>query len=361
MLVPPVPDRRPPMSNFRSANDVSGNPEESWIGSFREQLLDWFSTEAREYPWRGGSDPYAILVSELMLQQTQIATVLSKGYFQRWMEKFPDWQSLADAEEGEVLKVWEGLGYYSRARNLQRAARVVIGGHGGVFPRHWDQVLKIPGVGPYTAGAVLSIAYGLRFPVVDGNVARVLARVFALAEPVNGAAGSRRLRDWATLLVPPDRPGDFNAALMELGQRICRPANPECAACPLANLCRARHEGTIGDYPVKKPAPGVTRIVEHVVLARRAGKVFLCPETGSRRRGLWRLPESREEDVADLEELISFDYVITRYRVRLRVFAASPAWEPLRGGIPEGGWFSVSDPASWPALGSPYRKVLDRL
>lgn len=349
------------MTHFRPTTGDSGALEESWIVSFREQLLDWFSTEAREYPWRGVCDPYAILVSELMLQQTQIATVLSKGCFQRWMASFPDWRSLADASEDEILKIWEGLGYYSRARNLQRAARVVMGEHGGAFPREWEKALKIPGVGPYTAGAVLSIAYGLRFPVVDGNVARVLARVFTLDDPIDGAAGSRRLRAWATLLVPADRPGDFNAALMELGQRVCRPGKPDCAACPLHDLCRARNEATIGDYPIKKGGPGVTRIVENVVLVRRAGKVFLCPETGNRRRGLWRLPEFPGEVVADLEELLSFDYVITRYRVRLRVFEASPAWERLHDGMSEGEWFLVSDPASWPPLGAPYRKVLDSL
>lgn len=347
MDFPPLREPEPPLA-------------ECWKEAFRSRLLGWFSAGAREYPWRGVADPYAVLVSEAMLQQTQIATVLGRGYYVRWMELFPDWPTLASAREEEVLKAWEGLGYYSRARNLQRTARAIVECHGGSFPTGWEEAMSLPGVGRYTAGAVLSIACGLRFSVVDGNVARVLARVFALRDAVNGGVGARRLQAWADELVSPDRPGDFNAGLMELGQRICRPRKPDCSTCPLAGGCRAREDEEMEAFPVKKAAAKITRMEEAVVLCRRQGFVYLCQETGPRRRGLWRLPLIEGEAAADLTECFSFEYGITRYRVRLRVYLPAPGWrEPLPDG--EGaGWFPLADPSSWPPLGAPYRKALEK-
>ncbi len=153
-------------------------PEDSFVLRYQAALIQWFEKEGKTYPWRETEDPYPILVSELMLQQTQIATVLGKGYFQRWMIRFPTWHELAEAEEDDLLKTWEGLGYYNRARNLQKTARAVISGHAGEFPRDYDSILNLPGVGPYTAGAVMSFAFDQKAAIVDGNVIRVLSRMF---------------------------------------------------------------------------------------------------------------------------------------------------------------------------------------
>lgn len=348
------------MTDFPPLREPEPPLGEPWKEAFRTRLLGWFSRGAREYPWRGVGDPYAVLVSEAMLQQTRIATVLGRGYYVRWMERFPDWSSLADAGEEEVLKVWEGLGYYSRARNLQRTARAIVEGHGGNFPTGWEEALALPGVGRYTAGAVLSIACGLRFSVVDGNVARVLARVFALKDAVNGGPGARRLQAWADELVPPDRPGDFNAGLMELGQRVCLPRKPDCVACPLAGGCQARADGAVDAFPAKKPAAKITRTEEAVVLCRRQGLVYLCQESGPRRRGLWRLPPVEGDAAADLEEWFSFEYSITRFRVRLRVYLPAPGWREPRIAGEGGGWFPLADTSRWPPLGAPYLKALER-
>ena len=326
---------------------------------FRRALLGWFRTEARDYPWRRTTDPYAILVSEAMLQQTQIATVLGRGFYERWMRAFPGWEALAAASEEEVLKCWEGLGYYNRARNLRKTAAIVIGEYGGAFPEDPGRVLALPGVGRYTAGAVLSIAFGRRAAVVDGNVARVFSRLFAMTVPVNAPEGVRQLWEWAEALVPEEAPGAFNAALMELGQRICRPTAPDCGACPVREGCRASAEGDPVRYPMKRRGPGITAKEERVFLADRGGRVFLAPETGSRRRGLWRLPELGEADGADWEELFRFDYPITRYRVTLRVFAAPISWVPDAADAGGGAWFAWGDGAALPPLGAPYRKALD--
>lgn len=340
---------------LESALSPVGGPD-----GFRDALRGWFRAEGRDYPWRRTRDPYAILVSEAMLQQTRIATVLGRGYYERWMRAFPDWKTLAAGEEAAVLKCWEGLGYYNRARNLWRTARIVAGERGGRFPEDPDEILALPGVGPYTAGAVLSIAFGRRAAVVDGNVARVLARVFALETAVNAPDGNRALWSWAGALVPESDPGLFNADLMELGQRVCRPSQPDCLSCPVREGCEARRRGETERFPVKRRGPGVTAKEERVLLGERDGRVFLCREEGSRRRGLWRLPELAGEGWADLDERFRFDYPITRYRVTLRVFAPPLSWRPEDDAAAGGGWFEWGDPSALPPLGAPYRKALDR-
>ncbi len=328
------------------------------VAAFRRALVDWFRAEGRDYPWRRTRDPYAILVSEAMLQQTQIATVLDRGYYARWMRTFPTWEALASASETEVLKLWEGLGYYNRARNLKRAAEIVVGELGGRFPEEPDAILALPGVGRYTAGAVLSFAYDRSEPLVDGNVARVLARVFACEEAVDAPAGQRILWAWAEELVPAREARLYNSGLMELGQRICRPANPECPACPAQRLCVAHQRGETRRFPVKRERQAPVARDEHVLIAESGGRVYLRPETGTRRRGLWRLPEVDAETAADWRELFRFDYPITRYRVTLKVHAAPAAWSPSGRDRAEGGWFGLDSEESLPPLGSPYRKAL---
>jgi A/G-specific adenine glycosylase len=213
-------------------------------------------------PWRETEDPYAIWVSEIMLQQTRVETVIP--YFRAWMEAFPSPTALADAHQSDVLKRWEGLGYYSRARNLHRAAQVVREEHGGRLPGTVEGLRSLPGVGPYTAGAVGSIAFGLQTPAVDGNVRRVTARLLDWPDP-----GGRPLEDEVGRWVPSARPGDFNQALMELGATVCTPRNPGCYICPVAELCAARAAGTVGERPVPKKKAKVRREVHAVVVRLR--------------------------------------------------------------------------------------------
>lgn len=335
------------------------------IAIFQASLTSWFESCGRDYPWRRTCDPYAILVSEAMLQQTQIATVLGRGYYTRWLAAFPGWAELALASEEEVLKQWEGLGYYNRARNLRKAALIVTRDYGGDLPEDLDAILSLPGVGRYTAGAVMSFAFNKRAPIVDGNVSRVLSRVFACPVPVDSSEGLRLAWERADALTPDREPRVYNSAVMELGQRICSRATPDCPACPVASQCRGRQEGREKDFPVKKGGKTLTRHEERVILAIREGEVLLSPESGSRRKGLWRLPEVSEEASADLEEVLRFDYAITRYRVKLRVFLTAPGTAgvvlPGAGEVGEGGearWFALSRESGMPPLGSPYKKAL---
>ena len=253
-------------------------------------LLTHFDAHRRAMPWRETSDPYAIWVSEVMLQQTRVETVVP--YWTEWMERFPTVDALAEAELDDVLKEWEGLGYYSRARNLHSAARMVRERFGGRVPGDLDSLRELPGVGEYTAGAVASIAHGVSTPAVDGNVRRVLSRLYDLEAPT-----AAELRDRAAALVPDDRPGDFNQALMELGATICTPRSPDCDRCPLAEWCEARRLGVQELRPLprgRKPIPAVT--VTTAVIVRDDGALFLVrrPEDGLL-GGLWELPGDEGE------------------------------------------------------------------
>jgi A/G-specific adenine glycosylase len=326
----------------------------------RRALGKWFRKEAREYPWRKTRDPYSILVSELMLQQTQIATVLGRGYYDRWMRTFPDWASLAEAPEEAILKLWEGLGYYNRARNLQRTARIILRDHDGRFPDALSSALSLPGIGRYTAGAVLSFAYDMVVPLVDGNVARVLARLLALETPINSPEGLKTLWDWSGQLLDQRNPAIHNSALMELGQRICRPSRPECGNCPVAAHCLSHRHDLTSELPNKTKSQTVSKRVEHVLLSERHGRIHLCPESGSRRQGLWRLPEISGEEAADLPELLRFEYTITRYRVTLIVHEAPAGWQPNENAPGQGAWFRRDAPGEFPPLGSPYRRALEQ-
>ncbi len=331
---------------------------ESSISEFQEALISWFRKNGKRFPWRLTNDPYAILVSESMLQQTRIATVLERRYFERWMERFPTMEALASAEESEILKTWEGLGYYNRARNLQKAAKAVCDKHGGEFPRDETAIRALPGVGPYTAGAVLSFAFDRRGVIVDGNVSRVLSRVFAFPESVDSSGGVKKIWEFADRLTPENRVRFYNSAIMELGQRVCSKNRPRCLVCPVSKWCSAFHRGIAEDFPVKKAKRKATRKVERVALFVRGGKIFLTREEGSRRKGLWRLPELSEADASDLEESFRFDYSITRFRVTLVVHVLRGPMAGQSGGSGRGEWFSLGETDRWPALGSPYRRAI---
>lgn len=319
--------------------------------AFACSLIEWFDVGGKDYPWRQTRDPYAVLVSELMLQQTQIATVLGRRYFENWMEKFPTLEVLATAAERDILKAWEGLGYYRRARNLQKAAVTIVSEHEGKFPRDLDAILALPGVGPYTAGAVASFAFGDAAPIVDGNIARVLARLFDFREEIDSTAGLRQLWEWAGALVPDKRAREYNSGLMELGQTRCSVTAPKCDGCPVTQFCLTK---TPSDLPKRKPRVKTTRVDEHVRFVTRGGKVLLEQESGKRREGLWKLPELPESRLGVCEQIYELKYSITRYRVTLHVYAD----KPTRAALAEGQvWFSEAEIAEL-AMPSPYRKVL---
>lgn len=286
------------------ASSVQDEPEAEKQALFTRRLLTWYAGEKRDLPWRRTRDPYAIWVSEMMLQQTQVATVIP--YWTRWMERFPTVCALAEAEMDDVLKAWQGLGYYARARNLHRAARVIAERHGGVFPARFDEVLALPGVGRYTAGAICSIALGQDTPIVDANVIRVLCRVFGLRGDPKSSAVQARLWNLAAALIPPGQAAAFNEGMMELGALICQAA-PRCAACPMPDICAAYATGSPALLPEFAPRPVFTTQTDVSAVIRRAGdgenRVLLIRRPpGGLWGGLWEFPRvtrSAEESVTE--------------------------------------------------------------
>jgi A/G-specific adenine glycosylase len=263
------------------------------LKGFRKQLLRWFRAHQRNLPWRASRDPYRVWVAEVMLQQTRIAAVMP--YYERFLKSLPDVESLAGAPIAEVLKLWSGLGYYSRARNLHRAAKEIVQHHGGKFPRTLDAALELPGIGRYTAGAVLSIAYDTPLSVLDGNVARVLARLRAVREDLREPCRWRELSITAQDWLPCDSPGDWNQALMELGEVICTPQIPRCTICPVSKWCRAYELG-LAD---KIPAPRVKRAtvcirIAAAILRDPRGRTILVKDPGAHDHvlfsRLWQFP-----------------------------------------------------------------------
>lgn len=268
-----------------------------------QPLLSWYAQHARDLPWRRHVTPYRVWVSEIMLQQTRVEAV--KGYFARFLMQFPDIRALSEAPEQQLLKCWEGLGYYSRARNLQKAAKVVVEEYGGELPASYEALKRLPGIGPYTAGAIASIAFGLPVPAVDGNVLRVWARVTADRADIAAPRTRKQAAEALRAVMPAGACGTFNQALMELGALVCVPnAPPRCEACPLSGLCEGKRQGIAESLPVKKPKPARKVEARTVFLLEQAGRLALRrrPKTGLL-AGLWELPAeagtlSREEAVA---------------------------------------------------------------
>ncbi len=263
-------------------------------------LLEWWTAAPTPLPWRTAAapDPYAVWVSEVMAQQTQLATVIP--YFERWMVRFPTLEALASAPLDDVLKQWEGLGYYSRARNLHTAAQTVMREHGGEMPRTAAGLQKLKGIGRYTAGAIASIAFGERAAVLDGNVIRVLTRLLDVAEDVTQTATKNKLWETAASLLPAERVGDYNQALMELGQRVCLPANPQCADCPLRPNCLAQARGTQLERPVKPPRQKTPHfeVAAGVIWQEEIGRgPFLIAQRPHKGLlgGLWEFPGGKQE------------------------------------------------------------------
>ncbi|HVU01530.1 MAG TPA: A/G-specific adenine glycosylase [Polyangiaceae bacterium] len=312
---------------------VEATPE-----AVQRALLPWYEEHRRDLPWRRTSDPYAVWVSEVMLQQTQVATV--RDYYARWMKRFPTVSALAKAEESDVLHAWQGLGYYSRARNLKRGAEAVVERHRGAVPKTVAELLELPGIGPYSAGAISSIAHGERAPIVDGNVVRVLSRLFALRGDPAKAPLEKELWRRAEDLVPSERPGDFNQALMELGATVCTPRSPTCLLCPLRMLCAARRDGIVEELPEipkrEKPIP----VHRAAAVVTRGEKVLVVQLRADAPRwaGMWQFPNAdvakgetpeaaAARSVREMtglvvpvgERLTTVRHSVTRYRITLDV------------------------------------------
>lgn len=276
---------------------------------FQKLLIGWFLEEKRDLPWRKSKDPYKVWVSEVMLQQTRVDTVIP--YFERFMEKYPTVEDLANADEQDLLKVWEGLGYYSRVRNLHTAVKEVHEKYGGVVPDTKEEFGKLKGVGPYTAGAVLSIAYGKPIPAVDGNVMRVMSRIFNIDDDISKVKTRKLFEGLVTEVISHEDPSSFNQGLMELGALICTPINPSCLLCPVREFCRAFHEGTQNDLPVKKKAKkGKTLQYIAVVLEDEDGRIIIRqrPSEGLL-ANLWEFPNG--------EVLNGWKNMVTAYEKQL--------------------------------------------
>nr|WP_294514837.1 A/G-specific adenine glycosylase [uncultured Bilophila sp.] len=349
---------------------------------FRKNLLRWFAENRRPLPWRADYTPYRTWIAEVMMQQTQ----MDRGvrYFLRWMERFPDVAAVAAAPEEDLLKAWEGLGYYRRARNVQAAARVIMERHGGVFPRAHADILALPGVGPYTAGAIASTAYNEEVPCVDGNVERVLSRVFDIDAPVREEPAKSRIRELAQALIPKGEARNFNQGLMELGALVCR-KKPECDRCPLAELCESRRLGIQNERPVPGKKAAVTQLEVVCGVLLHEGKVFI-----QRRRdkdvwgGLWEFPggcvepgetperavvrEWQEETgfrVAVVRPLDTIRHNYTTYRITLRCYLLELEGKPQGCPVPEElteatacQWIAPQDVEAFP-LPAPHRKLAD--
>jgi A/G-specific adenine glycosylase len=305
---------------------------------FRAALREWFGRHGKDYPWRRTSDPYAVLVSEVMLQQTQIATVLGRGFYARFLERFPDTASLAAAEDEPLLKAWEGLGYYRRARMLRESARAVIARHGGVFPADPAALLDLPGIGRYTAGALLSFAFDHPAPLVDGNVARVLTRLFDCAEAIDSSPMQKWLWDTAATVLDREHPRAFNSALMELGQTHCRPGVPDCLSCPVSWFCQTRQPAAL---PVKSKRQAIEEVDEHALFVLDGGRLLMSRQGKGRREGMWRLPVREKLQIAALTLLHRRKYGITRYRVSLHVHDC-PSGHPMARAGPGEEWIVTS-------------------
>ena len=308
--LPPVflPHSRPPHS-LPEPEDAQEKlaPSDEHHEAFSQRLPPWYDEHRRAMPWRGAADPYRIWVAEVMLQQTRVDQ--ATPYFRRFVKAFPTAETLAEAERDDVLMRWEGLGYYARARHLHEAAQIVVDEHDGAVPDTWDTIRELPGVGPYTAAAVLSIAFGKPHAVLDGNVVRLLTRVFAVEDDATKARTRRRLRAVADELLDHAHdadvdPGDFNQALMELGATVCPPTAPDCPSCPLQSACAAYDEGAPEAYPQKKKKPPKPHHDVAVgLLENEAGELFIQrrPDDGLL-GGLWEFPGGKTKDGEDVAD-----------------------------------------------------------
>ena len=340
--------------------------------AFIKQLQNWWVNDYIDLPWRRNKDPYGIWVAEVMLQQTQIATVIP--YYEKWMSRFPTVADLAQASLDEVLKMWQGLGYYSRARNLHTAGNIILNQYAGKLPEEVSELMKLPGIGRYTAGAIASIAFGRPEPVLDGNVIRVISRLIDLHQDVTHNSTRNELWRLASILVPEEKPGDFNQALMELGQRICLPANPNCRKCPVSNFCLAYKRGTQYERPVRPPRKRIPHfdVVAGVIWLTQPspeGKFLIARRPfDSMLGGLWEFPGGKVEDSEknvdalrrEIAEELAIDiqvgkyicevkHAYTHFRITLHAYNAKyMSGIPQHIGVADHAWISLTDIERYP-------------
>ena len=358
----------------------------SWDHDLQSALLGWFDTAQRDLPWRRDYAPYAVWISEIMAQQTQMDRVVP--YFNRFMAQFPDVAALAEASEDAVLKAWEGLGYYSRARNLAQAAKRIMTDHGGRLPENIEAIRALPGIGAYTAAAIASIAFEADVPAVDANVLRILARTADIDTPIKEPEGRAKAQALAERLLPAGRSRHWNQALMELGGLVCRPKSPSCATCPAGELCQARHLGIVPDRPVLSQTKDIIPLNVATGVLVQAGRVFIQKRLPKGAWGnLWEFPGGRIEDgetpgeaavremreetgfataVADKLAVIRHGY--TTYRVTLHCFLlrltdaspSSPPPEPVLTAAQQSLWVPPGQLAAF-AFPAGHRKLIDAL
>jgi A/G-specific adenine glycosylase len=347
-----------------------------WV---RRRLLSWFAKHQRDLPWRRNRDPYPIWVSEVMLQQTQVATVIP--FFERFLQAFPTLTALAAADEQEVLRLWEGLGYYRRARDLHRAARSLVAEGNGHIPQDPAVWHTLPGVGRYILGAVLSQAFDRRLPIVEANSQRVLCRFFGRQDDPRSGPARRWLWETASLLLPARRVGEFNQALMELGALVCTPAAPRCSACPLAKHCAARLQGLQETIPLRAGPPNIVYVREVAVVVRRGCRVLLAQRPAQGRwAGLWEFPhgslaahESHEGGALRLlgeltglagdlgPELLTIRHGVTRFRITLVCFEAVYRKGTFASDFyQQGSWVELPELRNYP-VSAPQRRLAQAL
>ena len=283
--------------------------EEEKILSFRQKLLDWYDENKRDLPWRRSKNPYHIWVSEIMLQQTRVDTVIP--YYERFLESFPTVETLANASEERLLKAWEGLGYYSRVRNMQAAAQQIMNDFNGDFPSTYEGISSLKGIGPYTAGAISSIAFDLPQPAVDGNVMRVLARLFEVNHDIGNPSNRKIFQAMMEILIDPDRPGDFNQALMDLGSDIEAPVNPRPEDSPVKDFSAAYQNGTMDRYPIKAAKKKPVPVYLNALVVQNAKGQFLLEKNESEKllAGFWHFPLIEVDEFSKKEELNLFNQV----------------------------------------------------
>ena len=345
--------------------------EEEKIASFREKLLAWYDANKRDLPWRRTQDPYKIWISEIMLQQTRVDTVIP--YYERFLDWFPTVADLAQAPEEKLLKAWEGLGYYSRVRNMQKAAQQIMEDHGGVFPSSYEKISKLKGIGPYTAGAIASIAFGLPEPAVDGNVMRVLARLFEVDYDIGVPTNRKIFQAMMEFLIDPDRPGDFNQALMDLGSDIESPINPRPEESPVKEFSAAYQHGTMDRYPIKAPKkkPVPVYLTAYIIKDSQGRYLLEKNEREGLLSGFWHFPlievGSLSENLGQLSlldgqghlvdnpEILSFeqdydlviDWQDRSYPIVQHVFSHRKWQVQLRYGLVKEGEQSTSESTVW--------------
>ncbi len=350
------------------------DPDSKALSVLRKRLLAWYADNHRDLPWRKSPEPYPIWVSEVMLQQTQVKTVIA--YHDRFLKRFPTIASLARADQQDVLKLWEGLGYYSRARNFHKAAKQVSSLHVGRIPAEWHAFRQLPGVGDYIASAVLSIAFNQPFAVVDGNVKRVISRLFAMDTPVNGSGAHDGFLEPATALLDPGAPGNFNQAMMELGALICKPAKPACSLCPLSSFCAAFALLQVDIYPkrVKKPPVPLYPVVAGVVYHK--GRMLITQrKPDGLLGGLWEFPGGkilRGESPADacvreireetglsariVSHLCQVKHAYTHFKIQMQVFICHALSGAVRlNGPVDFRWITPADMDQYPFPGANHK------